>query len=176
MIFTKTKLEGAYIIEIEKHNDERGFFARTWDVNEFKNHSLNSNLVQCNLSFNKKKGTLRGLHQQLHPFEEAKLVRCTRGKIIDVIIDLNKESKTYKQWLGVELSSNNYKALYVPEGFVHGYQTLEDNTEVCYQTSQFYKPDYEHGVRWDDKAFDIKWPLKPTFISEKDQILGDFLL
>jgi len=175
MIFTKTTLEGAYVIEIEKLNDQRGFFGRTWDCKEFEQHGLNPNLVQCNISYSKKRGTLRGIHYQITPFEEAKLIRCTRGMIFDIIIDLRKSSKTFKKWVSFELSNNNYKMLYVPEGFAHGFQTLEDNTEVFYQMSQFYNPDSERGVRWDDKTFNIKWPLKPTLISEKDKSYEDFL-
>ena len=176
MIFTETKLKGAFIIEMEKLEDERGFFARAWDKNIFKKNGLNPDLVQCDISFNKIKGTLRGMHYQIQPYEEPKLVRCTRGMIFDVIIDLRKSSKTLKKWLSFELSNNNYKMLYVPEGFAHGFQTLENNTEVFYQMSQFYNPDSARGVRWDDKAFNIKWPLKPTLISEKDQSYEDFLI
>jgi len=176
LIFTETELTGSYIIEIEKLEDERGFFARTWDQNLFKKNGLNPHLVQCDISFNKNKGTLRGMHYQIPPYEEAKLIRCTKGSIFDVIIDLRKDSKSFRQWVGQELSEHNYKMLYVPEGFAHGFQTLEDNTEVCYQMSQFYKPASAQGIRWDDKAFNIKWPLKPNFMSEKDQSYEDFLL
>jgi len=174
LIFTETELTGSYIIEIEKLEDERGFFARTWDQNLFKKNGLIPDLVQCNISFNKTKGAIRGMHYQIHPYEEAKLIRCTKGKIFDVIIDLRKDSKTFKKWVGLDLSEQNYKMLYVPERFAHGFQTLEDNTEVFYQMSQFYNPDSAQGVRWDDKAFNIKWPLKPTLISEKDQSYEDF--
>lgn len=168
MIFTETKLGGAFIIEVEKIKDERGFFARTWDQKKMEGHGLNSKIFQCNISFNKKKGTLRGLHYQVAPFKEAKLVRCSRGRIFDVIIDLRGKSKTYKEWLGVELSEKNYKMLYVPEGFAHGFQTLEDDTEVFYQMSQIYAPKCAKGIRWNDDVFKIRWPLKPSIISEKD--------
>ena len=168
MIFTESKLNGAFIIEPEKMEDERGFFARTWDKKKFVEHGLNPKLVQCSISFNKKKGTLRGMHYQVAPYEEAKLVRCTKGKIFDVIIDLRPNSKTYKEWEGIELSSENYKMLYVPKGFAHGYQTLEDNTEVFYQMSEAYMPEYAHGIRWDDKIYQISWPLKSPIISKKD--------
>lgn len=169
MIFKGTKLKGAFIIELEKQKDERGFFARTWDKEKLQKHRLNSQLVQCNISFNKKKGTLRGMHYQIKPYEEAKLVRCTKGSIYDVIIDLRPRSKTFREWLAVKLSQKNYKSLYIPEGFAHGFQTLEDNTEVFYQMSEVYAPSYARGIRWDDPAFKISWPLKHMIISKKDQ-------
>jgi len=174
VIFTEAKLKGAYIIELEKLEDERGFFARTWDQKQFEERGLNSKLVQCNISFNEKKGTLRGLHYQTSPYEEVKLVRCTRGSVFEVMIDLRKKSETYKQWIGYELSSQNYKTLYVPEGFALGHQTLEDNTELFYQMSQLYTPKYGRGIRWDDPAFNITWPLKPTIISKKDLSFENF--
>ena len=158
MIFTETPLKNAYIIELEQIEDERGFFARSWCVREFEEHGLNPNLVQCNVSFNKKKGTLRGMHYQVAPHEEAKLVRCTKGALYDVIIDLRPDSLTFKQWFGVELTAENRKALYIPEGFAHGFQTLKDDTEVFYQMSEFYHPANSQGVRYDDPAFGIKWP------------------
>lgn len=175
MIFTETKLKGAFIIEIERQEDERGFFARTWDQKKFEENGLNPKLVQCNISFNKKKGTLRGMHYQISPYEEAKLVRCTRGKIFDVIIDLRFKSETFKKWVGVELSAENHKMLYVPEDCAHGFQTLEDNTEVFYQMSEFYMPKYTRGVKWNDKAFGIRWPALPTIVSKKDSIYSSFL-
>jgi len=175
MKFKKTKLEGTYVIELEKQEDERGFFARVWDKKQFQNMGLSYEIQQCSISFNKKKGTMRGMHYQEPPYEEVKLVRCTKGKIFDVIIDLRKNSTTFKKWISVELSAENHKIIYVPEGFAHGFQTLEDNTEVFYQMSQFYNPDSARGVKWDDKAFNIKWPLKPTLLSEKDQSYEDFL-
>lgn len=168
LIFSETKLEGAYIIEPEKIEDERGFFARSWDSKVFEKKGLNSKLVQCSISYNKKKGTLRGPHYQIPPYEEDKLVRCTSGKIFDVIIDLRKESKTFKEWLSVELSKENYRMLYIPKGFAHGFQTLEDNTEIFYQISEFHMSEYYRGVRWDDPTFNIEWPLKISVISKKD--------
>ena len=168
MIFTETPLKGAYIIEPERIEDERGFFARSWCVEEFKKHGLNPNLVQCNISFNKKKGTLRGMHYQAAPHEEAKLVRCTKGALYDAIIDLRGDSPTFKHWFGVELTAENRKALYIPEGFAHGFQTLEDNTEVFYQMSEFYHPECSRGVRWDDPAFGIEWPTSQITVSPKD--------
>jgi len=176
LIFTETKLKGAFIIEVEKLEDERGVFARTWDTKIFAEHGLNDKLVQCSISFNRKKGTLRGMHFQKKPFEEEKLIRCTSGKIFDVIIDLRTQSKTFKDWYSIELNQENYKLLYVPEGFAHGFQTLEDNTEVFYQISQFYNPVHAKGIRWNDKEFNIKWPLKQTSMSEKDQAYEDFVL
>ena len=170
MFFKETKLKGAYIIEIEKIDDERGFFARSWCKKEFENIGLNTNLVQCNLSYNKTKGTLRGMHYQVKPYEEVKLIRCIKGKIYDVIIDLRKDSDTYKQWIGVELSDKNSRLLYVPEGFAHGYQTLEDDTYVFYQVTEFYTPKSEKGVRWDEPDIAIKWPIEENIvISEKDK-------
>jgi dTDP-4-dehydrorhamnose 3,5-epimerase len=174
MIFTETKLQGACIIDIAPHHDERGFFSRSWCRREFEEHGLDSNLVQCNISYNKLKGTLRGMHLQLPPFGEAKLVRCTRGKILDVIIDLRSASPTYRQWLGVELSAENRSALFVPVGFAHGFQTLEDETEVFYQMSEFYSPECSRGLRWNDSAFGIQWPLPLSIISAKDAELPDF--
>ncbi len=176
MIFKKTGLEGAFIIEPERIEDTRGFFARAWCKNEFNTHGLNSRLVQCNIAFNKTQGTLRGMHYQATPHEEIKLVRCTKGAIYDVIVDLRPGSPTHVKWIGVELTEQNHKMLYVPEGFAHGYQTLTDNTEVFYQVSQFYSPESERGVRWDDPAFGIKWPETDNLvISEKDKNWPDYL-
>ena len=168
MIFTPTKLEGAYLIDLDKREDERGFFARAWCRQEFEEHGLNPALVQCNVSFNKEKGTLRGMHLQVEPHQEAKLVRCTRGAIYDVIIDLRPGSKTFKQWIGAELTAENYRMLYVPEGFAHGYLTLADETETFYQVSEFYTPGAERGLRFDDPVFAIEWPGETRVISEKD--------
>ena len=151
-LLKKPALKGAFIIEPERLEDNRGFFARAWCKKEFETHGLNSRLVQCNISFNKSSGTLRGMHYQVAPYEEAKLVRCTMGAIYDVIIDLRPDSATYMDWIGVELTADNRKMLYVPENFAHGYQTLNDNTEVFYQVSQFYSPEFETGVRWDDSC------------------------
>jgi dTDP-4-dehydrorhamnose 3,5-epimerase len=168
MIFTETKLKGAFIIEPEKIDDERGFFARTWDQKKFEELGLDPRLVQCNISFNKKSGTIRGMHYQISPYEEAKLVRCTKGRVFEVMIDLRPKSETFRRWESVELSSENYKMLYVPKGFALGFQTLEDNTELFYQMSQEYKPEYSRGILWNDPAFQISWSLKPTIISKKD--------
>lgn len=153
MLFTPTKLKGAFLIELEKLEDERGFFARSWCRQEFEAHGLNPRLAQCNISFNTKKGTLRGMHYQAKPFEEAKLVRCTSGSIYDVIVDLRSDSPTCFQWIGVELAAPclkltaPYRMLYVPEGFAHGFLTLEDNTEIFYQMSEFYAPEVARGIR-----------------------------
>jgi dTDP-4-dehydrorhamnose 3,5-epimerase len=229
MLFTETKLKGAFIIDLQKLEDERGFFARSWCQREFEAHGLNPQLVQCNISFSLKKGTLRGMHYQAKPFEEAKLVRCVRGSIYDVIIDIRPDSPTYCQWIAVELSSPRfhlpspisllptqglgsaadcspltahssevtahslqltahtsevtagrspltayYKMVYVPEGFAHGFLTLEDNTEVFYQMSEFFAPEYARGFRWNDPAFGIRWPLEPQVISERDRTYPDF--
>jgi len=172
--FIETKLKGAFIIELEKHSDERGFFARSWCQKEFAAHQLNARLVQCNISFNKKKGTLRGMHYQAPPSAEAKLVRCTAGSIYDVIIDLRPGSPTRKQHVGEILSSSNYRGFYVPEGFAHGFQTLEDNSEVFYQMSEFYAPEYARGVRYNDPAFAIKWPIADAIVLDRDRNYPDF--
>lgn len=174
MRFMEKRLRGAYVIEPEKVEDTRGFFARTWCQREFKEHGLNSAVVQCNVSFNAKKGTLRGMHYQTAPFEEVKCVTCTRGAIFDVIIDLRPDSETFRQWEWVILDEENRKMLYVPRGFAHGFLTLVDNTEVFYQMSEFYAPEYARGVRWDDPAFGIVWPGEVTAISEKDTQYPDF--
>jgi dTDP-4-dehydrorhamnose 3,5-epimerase len=175
MIFTETPLKGAFVIEPEIIKDERGFFARTFCREEFTSRGLNPNVAQCNISFNSKKGTLRGMHYQAEPYAEVKLVRCTRGTIYDVIIDLRRESPTFKKWFAVELAAKNSKMLYVPENFAHGFQTLEDNTEVFYQMSEFYAPEQARGIRWDDPAFAIKWPpASERLISDKDQAYPRF--
>lgn len=176
MIFAQTKLSGAFIIEPEKLEDDRGFFARSWCLREFEAHGLNPRLVQCDISLSKKTGTLRGMHYQLSPFEEAKLVRCTSGSIYDAIIDLRPDSPTFKKHVGLVLTAENHKMLYVPEGFAHGFLTLEDNTEVFYQMSEYYSPEHARGVRWDDSAFGICWPLVPTTVSERDRTCRDFTL
>ncbi|RZD43346.1 MAG: dTDP-4-dehydrorhamnose 3,5-epimerase [Thaumarchaeota archaeon] len=170
MKFFETNLKGSYIIELEKLEDERGFFTRIWDEEIFQNKELNSKLVQISFSFNKKKGTLRGMHFQEKPFEETKIVRCVKGKIFDVIIDLRSNSKTYKKWISIELNSNDLKMIYIPEGFAHGFQTLEDNTEVMYQMSNWFSPEHAKGIRWNDQEFDIKWPINEPIISKKDQL------
>lgn len=169
MVFTETRLKGAFIINIEPHEDERGFFARSWCADEFKKHNLNSCLSQCNISFNNKRGTLRGMHYQVAPFAEAKLVRCTMGAIYDVIIDLRPDSGTFKRWFSVELTAENRCAVYAPEGFAHGFQTLADESEVFYQMSEFYHPECSRGVRWDDPAFGVTWPVETLVISENDK-------
>lgn len=174
MIFNETKLKGAFVIEPEKLDDKRGFFARTWCVREFEEHGLNPNLVQCNISFNTKRGTLRGMHYQMAPHEEAKLVRCTMGSIYDVIIDLRSDSPTYKQWFHVDLSADNRKMIYIPEGFFHGFLTLQDNTEVFYQMSEFYASECAIGIRWNDPSFGMDWPDDVLVISEKDRTYPDF--
>jgi dTDP-4-dehydrorhamnose 3,5-epimerase len=162
------------VIELEKHADQRGFFARTYCEREFEAHGLKSRYMQCSVSFNKRKGTLRGMHFQTAPHEEAKLVRCTRGAIYDAIIDLRPASLTFKQHLALVLSAENGKMLYVPEGFAHGFQTLEDDTEVFYQMSEFYAPDHSRGIRWNDPAFGIEWPEEERIILERDQSYADF--
>jgi len=174
LLFTETKLKGAFVLEIEKREDNRGFFARTFCQNEFRAHGLNPLVVQCNIAYNKKKGTLRGMHFQNAPHAENKLVRCTRGAIHDVIIDLRPHSPTYKQWVSAELTEDNHKLLYVPEGFGHGYQTLTETAEVIYQVSQFYAPESASGVRHNDPAFNITWPLAVAAISDLDKNWPDF--
>ncbi len=173
MIFTETKLKGAYVVEIQKLEDERGFFARSWCRREFETHGLNPQLVQCNISFNACIGTMRGMHYQTKPYEEAKLIRCTMGSIYDVIVDIRPDSPSFKQYLGIVLTPGNYKMLYVPEGFAHGFLTLEDNTEIFYQMSEFYAPDHARGFRWNDPAFGIEWPSNVQVISERDKSYPD---
>ena len=168
MKFLETELNGAFIIKFEKHEDERGFFTRVWDKKLFQENGLNSDLLQISFSFSKKRGTLRGMHLQKKPFEESKLVRCTNGKIFDVIIDLRQKSSTYKKWISMELSSDNLQGLYIPEGFAHGFQTLEDNCEVCYHMSNWFSPEHARGIRWDDEEFNITWPINNPIISKKD--------
>lgn len=175
MIFTSTPLQGAWLIEPERKADVRGFFARTWCSEEAAAKGLNGSVVQCSLSFNIRKGTLRGMHYQAAPYEEVKLIRCTMGAIFDVIIDLRRYSPTFKQHFCVELSAENRRMLYVPEGFAHGFQTLVDNTEVFYQMSRPHMPDYARGVRWDDPAFGIKWPSDVRIIIERDRNYPDFV-
>ena len=174
MIFEETKLGGTYIIQIEKREDDRGFFARTWCRKKFEEHRANSHFVQANIAYSRKKGTLRGLHYQVSPNEEAKLIRCTKGRIFDVIIDLRPKSPTYIKWLGFELKAGNGKMLYVPENFAHGYLTLTDNAEVLYQVSEFYSPTSERGIRCNDPSFNIMWPLDVEVISAKDRKWPDY--
>ncbi len=174
MIFTQTKLPGAYVIELEPRGDERGFFSRAWCEKEFENAGLSTRISQANVSLSRDRGTLRGMHLQLPPAAEIKLIRCTRGAIYDVIIDLRPTSPTYCEWVGVELTSENRKALYVPEGFAHGFQTLTEDCEVFYQVSHPYSPEHETGVRYDDPRFGIEWPGEFTVISDKDRNWPDF--
>lgn len=169
MKFTETKLQGAFVLGLEQRTDNRGFFSRTFCQQEFAAHGLNPNVAQCNLSFNEKAGTIRGLHYQTPPATEAKLFRCIKGAIFDVIVDMRPESPTYLQHFGIELSADNHLALYVPEMFAHGYQALKDGTKVLYQVSEFYTPGVEKGLRFDDPALAIEWPMAATVISEKDQ-------
>lgn len=168
MLFTETKLKGAFIIDLEHREDNRGFFARSFCAKEFEDHGLKPTVAQCNLSFNHKKGTLRGMHYQVPPAAETKLIRCTRGAIYDVIVDMRPESPTYLVHIGVELSEENRRALYVPELFAHGYLALTDGAEVTYQVGEFYTPGYERGLRYDDPILGIEWPTEITVISEKD--------
>lgn len=174
MLFRETVLKGAYVVEPERITDERGFFARTWCRSEFETHGLNPNLVQCNISFNDKKGTLRGMHYQATPRAEAKLVRCTAGAIYDVIVDLRPDSGTFKRWTGVELNADNRYMLYIPEGFAHGFLTLSEDAEVFYQMSEYYSAEHARGVRWNDQAFGIQWPGEALVISERDRSYPDF--
>jgi len=175
MVFREIKLKGAYLIEMEPIEDDRGFFSRTFCRDEFEKHGLNPNVAQCNLSYNRKRGTLRGMHYQVAPRQETKLVCCVSGSIFDVIIDLRPHSPTYCQWTTFELVGWGRRSmLYVPEGFAHGFQTLEDDTEVFYQISEFYSPDCARGIRWDDPAFAIPWPVTQRIISEQDRSYSDF--
>jgi dTDP-4-dehydrorhamnose 3,5-epimerase len=170
MIFTEIKIKGVYLIEPEFLNDERGFFARSFCKEEFQKHGLETDIVQCNISYNKKKGTLRGMHYQIPPFEEAKIVSCTKGSIYDVVVDLRRSSSTCCHWFAIELSEKNFNMMYIPKGCAHGFQTLEDDTTVFYQMTNFFHPECSRGVRWDDPSFKIDWPVdKPLIISKKDQ-------
>lgn len=169
MIFTETKLKGAFIIDIARLQDERGFFGRAWCKQEFEKHGLNPDAVQANISYNEHHGTIRGMHYQIEPFAESKTVRCTSGSIFDVIIDVRPTSPTYKQWLGAELTARSFRMLYVPAGFAHGFITLEDHTSVHYLVTQYYTPRAEAGIRFDDPAFNIEWPIKPTLVSDRDK-------
>lgn len=173
MIFRETDIPGARVVEPERLGDERGFFARTWCAREFEQAGLSPRLVQCSVSFNRERGTLRGLHYQAAPHRETRLVRCTRGAIHDVVVDLRADSPTHLEHVAVRLTAENRLALYVPEGCAHGFQTLEDDTEVFYQMTEFYEPSASRGVRWDDPAFGIEWPLEPTTMSERDRSYPD---
>jgi dTDP-4-dehydrorhamnose 3,5-epimerase len=175
VIFTETQIPGAFVVDLDPHADDRGFFARAWDVDEFAAHGLSTLLVQGNLSFNQAAGTLRGMHFQRPPHEEAKLIRCTRGAIYDVAVDLRPDSPAFKRWIGLDVTAENRRALYVPEGCAHGYQTLVDATETFYLVSAAYAPDSEGGVRWDDPAFGIEWPhAEPRVLSPKDASWPEF--
>ncbi len=174
MKFTPTPIHGAYIIDLETFGDERGFFGRAWCREEFAQHGLVSDIAQCNLSYSREKGTIRGLHYQIAPHQEAKLMRCIRGAIYDVIVDLRPDSPTYLQWTGVLLTAENRQSFYVPPGCAHGFQTQEDHTEVFYPVSTSYTPSAERGVRWDDPYFAISWPLPLSQISAKDSAIPDF--
>lgn len=169
MIFNKLPIQGAFLIEIQSHADERGFFARAFCQAEFHENGLTNDFVQANISYNPIRGTLRGIHYQNAPHSEAKLVRCTQGALFDVIVDLRQDSRTYGKWFGVDLTSQNHSALYIPEGCGHGFETLEDFTEAFYMVSSSYQPKSEGGVRWDDPAIGIQWPISPPkLISPKD--------
>jgi dTDP-4-dehydrorhamnose 3,5-epimerase len=173
MKFLPLSLRGAYLIDPEPICDERGYFARTFCRKEFQEQGLHPHLEQCSISFNHRKGTLRGMHFQQAPYAEVKLVRCIQGKIFDVIVDLRPDSATYKKWEGVILSSENKRMLYIPEGFAHGFQTLEDNTEIFYQISCPFVPGHAAGVRWNDPALKIAWPTEISVVSSKDQQYPD---
>lgn len=174
MLFHPNPLPGSYLIDLEKKGDERGFFARVFCTKEFENLGLESSFIQVNNSLSAKKGTLRGIHYQLAPKGEVKLVRCVKGSLYDVIIDLRKESKTFGQWFGAELSAENRRMMYVPKGFGHAFLTLEDDSEALYMVSESYSPEHERGIRWNDQRFAIKWPISPEVISEKDNSHRDF--
>lgn len=169
MTLVKTKIPGAFEIRLEPKSDERGFFARTWCQKEFESYGLDSRLAQCSVSFNARTRTLRGMHYQSAPYEETKVVRCTRGAVYDVVVDLRPSSRTYKNWASVVLTANERNMIYVPKGCGHGFLTLEDETEVLYQISEFYDPESARGVRWDDPAFRIEWPAEPMVLSERDR-------
>jgi dTDP-4-dehydrorhamnose 3,5-epimerase len=169
VIFEKTPIPGVWILEVEKRADDRGFFGRAWCRREFEAQGLASDFPQANIGYSVKRGTVRGLHFQKHPWQEVKIVRCTRGAMFDVVVDLRPDSPSYTRWFGVELTQDSHRLLYVPEGCAQGYQTLVDETEMSYQTSTFYAPDSAAGVRFDDPAFGIEWPLPVSVISEADR-------
>jgi dTDP-4-dehydrorhamnose 3,5-epimerase len=176
MTFHPTALPGVWEVRIEPRHDDRGFFARSWCQEEFRAQGLNDQLVQSSLSFNTRNATLRGIHYQAQPYAETKLVRCTSGKIYDVVVDLRPQSPAFKRWIGVTLSASERNALYIPEGCGHGFLTLQDETEVYYQMSEFYHPESARGVRWNDHAFQIEWPAEPEVISARDREYPDFEL
>jgi dTDP-4-dehydrorhamnose 3,5-epimerase len=173
MIFEEMKIKGVFVIEPELIEDERGFFACSWSRSEFEQRGLNPRMLQCNISFNFKRGTVRGMHYQQMPHEEAKLVRCTRGAMFDVAVDLRSESATRYQWVAAELTADNRRMLYIPEGFAHGYQTLVDGTEIFYQMSETYHPESARGVRWDDQLFRIAWPERVVCVNDRDNTYPD---
>ncbi len=174
MIFRQLELPGVFVLEPERKADSRGFFARTYCRQELEDHGLDPTVVQCNVSVNHKKGTVRGMHWQAAPYEEIKLVRCTNGAVYDVVLDLRPDSPTFLNHVGVELTRDNRNAIYIPAGCAHGFQTLEDETEVFYQMSELYYPDAARGVRWNDPSFDISWPLPISKIADKDLAFEDF--
>lgn len=175
MLFQRTDLPGASVIELERRADERGFFARTWCAEEFRAQGLVTQVAQCSMSYTRREGTLRGMHYQAAPHAETKLVRCTRGAIYDVLVDLRPSSPSYLRWIGIELSADNGRMVYAPEGLAHGFQTLTDDVEVVYQMSVPYHREAERGVRYDDRAFGIQWPLPVRVISPKDQAWPEFV-
>jgi dTDP-4-dehydrorhamnose 3,5-epimerase len=174
MLFKETQLKGVLLVELEPKKDERGFFARTWCRETFLERGLNPDMVQCSISFNKLKGTLRGMHFQAYPHAEAKLVRCTRGAVYDVVVDIRRDSVTFGNWVAFDLSAANHLALYVPEGCAHGFQTLEDDTEMLYQISESYHPELQGGFRWNDTFFRFEWPLPNPIVSNRDKSYADF--
>ena len=174
MRFNATTVVGAWIVEPELHHDERGFFGRTWDTTEFAAHGLESGLVQCSVSYNSRRGTLRGMHYQVAPHEETKLVRCTSGAIFDVAVDLRHDSPTFCQWFGAELTALNRLALYIPKGCAHGFLTLHDESEVLYQMAEPWVPEAARGVRFDDPSFGIEWPGEVVMVNERDRLYPDY--
>lgn len=175
MKFTETKLRGVFTVELEPQRDERGFYRRLWGKDELESFGLSGELNNVGLSFNKKRGTVRGMHYQAAPFEEVKLVQCVRGKIYDVILDIRKDSETFGKWIAVELSEENNVAVYIPKGLAHGFQTIEDDSEVLYCISEKYNAEFAHGVRWNDAKFDIEFPLKVSIINKRDADYADFV-
>jgi len=174
MKFTETCFDGIFFIDLERNEDQRGFFARSFCTREFAAHGLPGSFVQCNISYNRRRGTLRGMHYQVAPFEEGKLVRATRGSILDVVLDVRRSSATFREWSSFELSEETGRALYIAPGFAHGFQTLTDDAEVLYQMTEFYDPQSARGVRWDDPAFGIEWPIASPVLSERDAGFPDF--
>ncbi len=175
MIFLETSIQGVIIIDIDPNNDERGFFSRTFCINEFAKFGIDFNIVQCSISYNKKEGTLRGLHYQCEPYEEAKIVRCTMGKIYDVIVDIRPDSPTRTKWISVELSDDNNRSVYIPKGCAHGFQSISEDAIVYYQMNEFYHPECARGIHHNDPTFKIEWPIKEITISEKDEQLCNYI-